>query len=133
MGRLRFALAALVALLTLLSLSAPAQAHGRTRGGVYLHFGVPWGWWWPRYYYYPPPVYYYDYPAPGYPPLAVDRRTPPTYVERDDLEESAPAESASTEQPTIWWYWCPSSRQYYPYVKQCPGGFHRVPSQPTTR
>ena len=33
-------------------------------------------------------------------------------------------------KPTNWWYWCESSKKYYPYVKECAGGFERVPPQP---
>jgi len=102
--------------------SLPAQAHG-VRGGVYLNLGVPWPYWGPRYYdpYYwgPPPIYT---PAP-----VVIQRTEPVYVER---EVPAPAAAAPRVEEAVWWYWCASARGYYPYVKDCPGGFQRVPPQP---
>jgi hypothetical protein len=124
MKRLSLLLAAFAALLSLSAVTTPADAHGRIRGGVVLQFGAPWpGWWGPRYYY-PPPVYYYDddyYPAP----IIVERPSPPTYVERSDVD-STPAPAAPQAN---WWYWCPSSEKYYPYVKECPGGFHRVAPQ----
>ena len=118
MKNLRFALASLCGVLAaaLLFATVPAQAHGyyRPHSGVYLQFGLPlWpGYWGPRYYY----DYPYDYPPPAayYPP------SPPAYVERE-----APA-----QQP-VWWYWCPSANGYYPYVKECPGGWQRVAPQPT--
>jgi hypothetical protein len=44
----------------------------------------------------------------------------PTYVER-----SPPAEPAAQ----VWWYWCAEARAYYPYVKECPGGWQRVAPQ----
>jgi hypothetical protein len=111
---LKLALAAVAALLTLSTVSAPAEAHGRARGGVYLHFGVPYPYYWgPRYYYYPPPPVYY------YPPPVVVERAPPTYIERDD------------EDSQTWWYWCADAKKYYPYVKECPGGWQRVPPQPS--
>ena len=96
----------------LLFTAAPIEAHGYygPRSGVYLQFGVPlWpGYWGPHYYYdYPPPAVYYPPP-------------PPVYVEREE-----PA-----QQP-VWWYWCPSAKGYYPYVKECPGGWQRVAPQPT--
>jgi len=114
---------AMVALLALVSFSAPASAHGRWRGGVNLSFGLPFAYWGPRFYgpppvYYTPPSYYYS-AAPAYAPPA-----PTTYVERDD---PPPAEAAPA-QP-VWWYWCESARGYYPYVKECPGGWRRVPPQ----
>lgn len=125
MKRLSLLAAAFAALLSLLAFSAPAGAHDRIRGGVYLNFGVPWpGWWGPRYYYPPPAAYYYDddyYPPPA---IYVERPSPPTYIERGDVD-STPAAPA----PQQWWYWCPSSEKYYPYVKECPGGFHRVAPQ----
>lgn len=122
------ALAAAVALASLLMVHAPAEAHGRWRGGVTLHFGAPWpGYWYGPRYYAPPPVVYYPapaYPAYTYPPPVIERA--PTYVERDD-----PAPAAETDAPPAWWYWCADAKKYYPYVKDCPGGWRRVPAQPT--
>jgi hypothetical protein len=72
------------------------------------------GYWGPRYgYAYPP---YYDYYPPAY-----AAPNPPVYVERDP-----PAEPPAQ----VWWYWCAEARAYYPYVKECPGGWQRVPPQP---
>jgi hypothetical protein len=113
-------MAACASLIALLATSDPAQAHGRWRGGVVLHFGFPGPYYWgPRYYYPPPPPVYY-YPAP---PLIAAPAAPPTYIERDDDEAPPPS-------PSQWWYWCPSAKGYYPYVKDCPGGWQRVPPQP---
>ena len=105
---MRKALFGLVALAAILVATDDAFAHGR-RGRV--HFGVVVGpaWYWGPAWYYPPP-YYYHPPAP--PPA------PPVYVERID-----PAESG-------WWYYCEQSRGYYPYVKECPSGWQRVPPAP---
>lgn len=44
----------------------------------------------------------------------------PVYVER-----SPPAEPPAP----VWWYWCAEAKAYYPYVKECPGGWQRVPPQ----
>ncbi len=125
MKSLRFSVAACAAALALLSIAAPAQAdrgwhgggwhgggwHGGShwRGGVFLNFGVPY----PYYYWGSPYVYG---PAYAYPPAVVD---PPVYVERGDSGANA-----------TWWYWCDSARGYYPYVKECPSGWRRVPAQP---
>jgi hypothetical protein len=115
---LKILMAALAATSALLAAVQPAQAHDRWRGGIFLHFGYPGPYYWVPRYYYPPPVYYYPPP----PVIVAPPPAPPTYVERDD--EAAPPQ-------TQWWYWCPSAKGYYPYVKECPGGWQRVPPQPT--
>jgi hypothetical protein len=109
----RVALVLVAALLAVTS--SMALAHGRGRVSLGFHFGVPLGWYQP-WYYAPPPAYYY-------PPAAVVVRPPePTvYVERGDV---VPEGTAS-------WYFCRESNGYYPYVKQCPGGWERVPAQPS--
>lgn len=111
-------LLALVILAGLLgATSATALAHGGGHGSSHLSlgftFGVPLG-----YYYYPPPYYYY--PPAYYPPAAVLQPPPAVYVERSDVVP----ETAGT------WFFCKDSNSYYPYVKQCPGGWQRVPAQP---
>jgi hypothetical protein len=106
--------------------------HGGYRGGYYyghggyygraypgvgfgLYLGGP-GWWGPGYYY-PPPYY-------AYPPAVVTvPASPPVYVERGD-PQAAPAPEQN------WWYYCANPAGYYPYVKQCPGGWQRVAPQP---
>ena len=99
---------AAVLLAVLLLASTPALAHSRGRVTLGFHFGFPV---YPAYWYYPPPpVYYYPYP--------VVPASPPVYVERDP----APAEQ--------WWYYCEQTRGYYPYVKECPTGWTRVPPAP---
>lgn len=88
--------------------------HSTTFVGVGFGFAYPWSW----YGYYPPPYYYpgYYYPQPvAYP------AEPVTYV-----EQSAPAQT----EPAGWWYYCETSRTYYPYVKECPNGWQRVPALP---
>lgn len=130
MKALKLLAAATAASLALLSLSPPAEAHGRVRGNVTFHFGYWPGYWWgPGYWGYrylpPPPAYYYpDYPY--WPPVVVTRPDPPVYIERD----AAPPETSPAAEPPAWWYWCPGEKKYYPYVKECPGGWQRVPPQP---
>ena len=85
----------------------PAQAHG-VRFGFGLNIGVPLYSPW----YYPPPAYYY--PAPVVVPA-------PVYVERPTVH-TAPAEH--------WWYYCPDTRTYYPYVQQCASAWQRVSPKP---
>lgn len=91
---------------------------GHHSSGVDVLIGGPfWGPSW----YYPMPYYYYpEY----YLPLVTEPSTPPVYIERDEsVEQSA---------PTGLWYYCPDSKTYYPYVKECPGGWQTVPVQPIT-
>jgi len=87
--------------------------HGGPRVSFGLHFGVPL--FYQPWHYYPAPYYYY--PAA---PVVVQPPAPPVYVERSDV---VPEGAGS-------WYFCRESNSYYPYVKQCPGGWTRVPAQP---
>jgi hypothetical protein len=89
--------------------SAAALAHGPRHGG-HVRFGVVIGA--PAYGYYPPPYYYY-------PPAVVVPSSPPVYVERTDLQ-SAPGHAST------YWYYCPDTKSYYPYVKECPNPWQRV-------
>lgn len=94
--------------------AAPAFAWGRHHSHVFLgfNFGFP--------AYYPAPFYYY--PPAYYPPPVIVQSSPPVYVER---QEAAPAPPSQA-----YWYYCPATRGYYPYVKECPAGWQKVPPQP---
>ena len=88
----------------------------RWREGYWHHgdHGGRYGWWWIAagiWYFYPEPIY--PYPNPYIPPAVV--------------VEPAPAAEPSRE--TVWYY-CESSRNYYPYVSVCPEGWRTVPAQP---
>ena len=98
---------ALLLFVVLVTASGAALAHGRGRVQLGFHFGFPV---YPSYWYYPPPPYYYPYPAVIAPPPS-----PPVYVEREQEN---------------WWYYCEQTRGYYPYVKECPTGWTRVPPAP---
>jgi hypothetical protein len=74
---------------------------------AYSYYGYP------RYAYYPP-----YYPAP-----VVYQEQAPVYVEQNPPPAAAP-------QPSNSWYFCPDSRAYYPYVKECRSGWQRVAPQP---
>jgi hypothetical protein len=101
------------------TMSHTALAH-RTSVGVGFSFGFPGYWYGPGPYWYPP-----AYPYPYYP--AYYPATPTTYVEQGALQ--APAEPQ--EQ---WWYYCVDARAYYPYVRECAGGWQRVaPTPPPAR
>src|SRR5499427_10271247 len=90
--------------------SAPAFAWGHTRFSFGVVIGAPFYPWYPPYYYYPPPV------------VAVPA-APTTYIERG----SPPA--ASSRSSSSYWYYCEASKTYYPYVKECSGGWLRVVPQ----
>jgi hypothetical protein len=108
----------MVLLATIASNSALARGHGHGHGrgnhariGVFIGAPV-----YPRVYF---PVPYY-YPAPYYHPSAF-MAPPPTYIEQGGAE-AAPEPG--------YWYYCTDAKAYYPYVKQCPGGWQRVAPSP---
>jgi len=117
----KIALVSLLALAGLLLGAGPGQADWRHRGHVWPHsrVGVHIGighWWGPPWWYGPPYVpYYYPY----YPPPAVVIESPPVYIERTP-PPPPPA-------PPAYWYYCPSARQYYPTVRECPEPWVQVP------
>jgi hypothetical protein len=111
-----------IALMTVNVLPSYAQWHGHGhdhghfsfRGGVWI--GPGWGpWWWG----YPGYPYYYPY----YPYYYPDYYEPPVV-----MEERTPAYSGQTPQgeDQNYWYFCPDSKNYYPYVKTCPKGWLKV-------
>lgn len=114
---------------------------GYHHGGSYYHhdhddhnsygvvIGVPFGF--PGYYRgfgYPYPYgsfYPYYPPYPPYPAGIVAVPSGPiTYIQRD-------TQPGSADQSAPSWYYCPDSKTYYPYVKECPGGWQRVAPHPT--
>lgn len=56
------------------------------------------------------------------------QQQPAVYVEQPAQQQPAPA--ASQPQMQGYWYYCASSRAYYPYVKDCLAGWQRVAPQP---
>lgn len=108
--------ASLLALPLISATAGPAWAdhHGHGRIGVYL--GAPFGPW-----YYPPPYFFY-------PPqtIVVPAAPPPVYIEQSPAPPAAPAQ-------TSYWYYCDAGRAYYPYVKECPGGWRAVLPQAPPR
>lgn len=115
--KLRAFLVVLLAML-MAGMATSASAHGpRVRLGV--HIGAPvWG---PGWYPYPYPSYYSPY---YYPPqvIVVPPPQPQVYVE----QAQEPAPDAGQQ----YWYFCKSAQAYYPYVKDCPGGWQKVLPQP---
>lgn len=87
--------------------------HDHFRSRVYIGVGPFWDPW----FYAPPPTYYY--------PPPVVYTSPPVYIE----QAPSPAPAASS-----YWYYCPEAKRYYPYVKDCPGGWQQVaPTPPNSR
>jgi hypothetical protein len=98
---------------------AQHRHHHGPRVSIGIGFGVPYAAF-PYYYpYYHP---YYGY-APYYSTPIVVQQQPTVYVEQ-------PAPQAQPQQPAGYWYYCNDARAYYPYVKECPGGWQRVAPQP---
>lgn len=90
------------------------------------HFGIVIGpYWGPSYY---PPFPYYRAPYyPYYPPVVIERPVPQVYIEQQPLPEAPPTPSAA---PLNYWYYCAETNGYYPYVKECRGGWQKVLPQP---
>ena len=103
-----------------------AHSWGGSRVGVQIVYGGPIGW--PGYYrpYYAFPGYYVASPMAVYPSPVVVESSPPVYIERGSVGTS---DAASAE----YWYYCRKPRGYYPYVKECPGGWQEVAPQPSQR
>jgi hypothetical protein len=89
--------------------------YGGTRvvvGGGYGWWGSP-GWWGPGWW---GTSYPYYAPAP-----VVVQQAPTEYIQ---LSPAPPEQE--------YWYYCQSAGAYYPYVKECPGGWMQVVPQPTS-
>jgi len=104
----------------LLAMGVPVYAHGghgHFYGGIWIGGPVWYGGWG-----YPYPYYYYPYYVS--PPVVIQQQQP-VYQEQY---------SQQGDQP-YYWYYCPDAQNYYPYVKQCPGGWLKVvpPSQGSPR
>ena len=101
-----------------------ADGHYRGRVGVYIGPGAYWGPADPRPYYYPWPYLYGDpFYTPS--PVVVVPSSPQVYIEQSDVA-AEPAGNAAQQ----YWYFCKGSSKYYPYVKECPGGWQKVSPQP---
>ena len=110
-----------LALLAMVLLTAGAPSPARADGfGWGLLFGtliaapIVASTYYPRYYY--PPYYGY---TPYYPYGPTYGYAEPTYA--------APRVSPEASQV---WYYCASSRGYYPYTRACPEGWQTVPVRP---
>ncbi|HEY3846206.1 MAG TPA: hypothetical protein VGL95_03740 [Acetobacteraceae bacterium] len=85
-------------------------------GGYWHHswYGGRFGWWWVVsgvWFFYPVPVY--PYPDPYVP---------------SDFAAPPPPEDTPPPATDQFWYFCPASNAYYPYVPACPTGWQQVPA-----
>jgi hypothetical protein len=117
-------LLAVLACCGLVLTSSAAWAHGpggHFRGGVGLYIGGPFPYYYPPYYY--PPYY------PSYPQTIVVPAQPQVYIQQDtqpQVQQQAPV--------TNYWYHCDNPEGYYPYIKDCPGGWMKVlPTPPAAQ
>ena len=109
----------MLVLLAVLILASTVPGYTWRGGGVFISpsIVVPFGPWWRPYrgpisYAYP---YTYPYAYPyAYPPVVVQ-----------------PAPQVPVQlPPPQYWYYCDNPQGYYPYVRQCPGGWRAVSPTP---
>lgn len=97
---------------TVTSMSAFAHGgHPRARVGVYIGAPLVFSPW------------HYPYGYHYYPPTVVVPAAPTVYIERGQAE-------SPTRSTQAYWYYCPESKTYYPYVNQCAVPWQRVVPQP---
>ena len=89
---------------------------GYGHGGYYGGFGLGFG-------------YYGGYPYYAYPPAVVTVPVaPPVYIQQAAPQPVPPQPQAN------YWHYCNNPEGYYPYVKECPGGWQQVsPTPPAPR
>ncbi|MBV9992998.1 MAG: hypothetical protein JOZ72_17100 [Alphaproteobacteria bacterium] len=83
-----------------------------------------WGWWWGvggAFYWYPTPVY----------PYPEDISSTYYYDDQDEDGDYGDYQGVGPgDQGGGMWYHCASPEGYYPYVKECKGGWESVPAEP---
>jgi hypothetical protein len=106
--------------------------HYRGRGwGSRFDFGLVIGdpyWGWGPYYPYSYPYYPYSYPYYYSYPYSYSYAPTAPSLPQEYMEQTEPDESAAA--PPDVWYYCPGSKAYYPYVRECPGGWETVAVEP---
>jgi len=100
------------------------------RGGSWFHgnYGGRLGWYWVVggiYYFYPRPIY--PYPDPYMPGVLV---TPNSGPMAPPPPSQPPTPMLQGQNLPSVWYFCESSKGYYPYVSECPSGWKTVPASP---
>ena len=68
------------------------------------------------------PSYSYGY---SYPPVIMTPSPPPVYIQQQQVMPPQPQVPAD-----YYWHYCRDREGYYPYVRNCPGGWLRVAPQP---
>ena len=104
--------------------AAQAHLHGHHphHGGprVSLSFGPYYGPWGYSPYFYDPFFYSRRWNDR---PIFIEQPAPQVYVEQPQVySQAAPNNN--------YWYFCEAAQAYWPYVKECPGGWQRVVPQP---
>ena len=79
------------------------HGHSHSSVGFYFNDPYPWG---PDPFFYPYRPYVYSPP-----PVIIEQREPPVYIQRQ-LAPPAPTVSSN-------WYYCQNPPGYYPYVQSC--------------
>lgn len=104
--------------------AAQAHLHGHHHGyggpRVTLSLGPYFGPWGYAPYFYDPFFYSRRWNDR---PIVIEQPAPQVYVE----QPQAYAQAAPTNN---YWYFCEAAQAYWPYVKECPGGWQRVVPQP---
>jgi len=134
------AIGTLVLILFGIMVNGPAMAEYRGQGyghghhhGPTVRFGFSYGVpvYAPRYFrapFYSYPAYAVAAPVYVYPPTVIGYSSAPVYVERAIVQAEPSPPQVQND-----WYYCAGSRTYYPYAKECPGGWQRVPAQAPSR
>lgn len=126
----------------LVILTGSAFAHGRVQIGIGFGFPIYGGAYYgspfhgPRYHgapYYHPPLY-----TPYYPAVPVVISPPSVIITPPPVHVSQPAATVAPPPPTgvqprdnsPYWYYCPDSRTYYPYVRGCASDWQQITPPP---
>ncbi len=109
--------------------------HGHGHRHSHFNLGISVGGYSPGFYgsgFYGPGSYgyrSYGYPDPffsrpyySYPPTVVVPVTPPVYIQQEQVRP--------VRKQANYWHYCQNPEGYYPYVKNCPGGWLQVAPQP---
>lgn len=78
------------------------------------------GWWWVvggAWIFFNAPIY--PYPDPYTPPAVIVETVPAA---------PPPPNTAAVPPAPVYWYYCPTAQNYYPYVAQCPVDWQKVPA-----
>ena len=136
--KFRPTLVGILALLTLcMAWAAPVSAQGHRHGHghghgqhhqgprVSLSFGHYFGPWGYSPYFYDPFFYSRRWNER---PIVIEQPAPQVYVEQPQVySQAAPMPQAAANN---YWYFCEAAQAYWPYVKECSGGWQRVIPQP---